>query len=131
MNEYDFTYTNSCTCANDDDENYSEYYCSGFCWENTLDDFVNITLHLFENNETSWWEVNDLRLWNRDVSGYFEADCIEKFIRGMTVNSEWIMRGKVFEDRIEYSLSHHDAPMGSNTVLKPVSEEKREKLGLY
>ena len=98
MNEYDFTYTNSCTCANDDDENYSEYYCSGFCWENTLDDFVNITLHLFENNETSWWEVNDLRLWNRDVSGYFEADCIEKLIRGI--------------------LSHDLAPGGIQTPLR-------------
>jgi hypothetical protein len=40
------------------------------------------------------------------------------------------MKGKVFNDRIEYSLSHHDS-MGSNTVLTMVSEEQREELGLY
>jgi hypothetical protein len=40
------------------------------------------------------------------------------------------MRYKVFSDRIEYSLSHHDA-MGSNTTLTAVTEEQREELGLY
>ena len=48
----------------------------------------------------------------------------------MTVNSEWSIKGKVFNDRIEYSLSHHDS-MGSNTVLTMISEKEREELGLY
>jgi hypothetical protein len=49
----------------------------------------------------------------------------------MTVRSEWIMRYEVFSDRIEYSLSHHDAPMGSATTIRPVTEEEREEWGLY
>ena len=49
----------------------------------------------------------------------------------MAVRGEWIMRYEVYEDRIEYSLSHHDAPTGSHTVLTAVSDEQREQLGLY
>jgi len=40
------------------------------------------------------------------------------------------MTYEVHADRIEYSLSHHDA-MGSATTLTAVSEERREELGLY
>jgi hypothetical protein len=48
----------------------------------------------------------------------------------MTVRSEWNMTYEVFPDRIEYSLSHHDA-MGSASTLTAVTEEEREELGLY
>jgi hypothetical protein len=53
-------------------------------------------------------------------------------IRGMTVNGDWTMRWATYEDRIEYSLSHHDAPTGSVSVLYPVSEaEREEQIGYY
>jgi hypothetical protein len=84
-----------------------------------------ITKDLRDSNETYWWKVEDLRLWDREVSGYFQADKIRDLIAGMTVKSEWIMRYSVFADRIEYSLSHHDA-MGSNSVLRGVTEEEYE-----
>jgi hypothetical protein len=44
----------------------------------------------------------------------------------MSVNGSWNIRYKVFSDRIEYSLAHHDAPMGSNSVLRPMTEEEYE-----
>lgn len=129
-----FEYTNTCTCQTYDeilDDYFDAQDCYGYCWDDTLEDFKNITSHLFEKNETNLWRVSNLRLWDGDVSGFFEATNVSDLIRGMTVNSEWIMRGEVFDDRIEYSVSHHDAPMGSSTVLTIVSEEEREKYGLY
>lgn len=128
-----FKYTNACTCAYHDeetDEPIPSLECWGDCWEYVLDDFKEITAHLFDANETNWWKVSNIRLWDGESSGYFFADNIQELIYGMTVNSEWIMIGEVFNDYIQYSLSHHDA-MGSNTTLTMVTEEQREELGLY
>lgn len=129
-----FEITNSCTCEFYDEEK-DEYFpsenCWGDCWEFSVEDFTNITNHLFEKNETGWWKVSKLRLWDGDVSGFFHADSALKLLQGMSVRSEWYMRGDVYEDRIEYSLSHHDAPMGSSSTLTIISEDEREELGLY
>ena len=128
--------TNGCNCLTYEDENGNEvsiddtYTCFGDCWDFAVEDFAMVTEALRNSNETSWWKVTDLRLWNGNVSGYFYADTVAKLIEGMTVRSEWIMRYEVFADRIEYSLSHHDA-MGSATTLTAVSEDEREELGLY
>lgn len=127
--------TNECTCTVYD-EITNEFtdepaeHCDGYCWEFAIDDFANVTEELRNANETEWWKVIDLRLWHGTVSGYFHADTALKLLEGMTVRSAWIMRYEVFHNRIEYSLSHHDA-MGSNTTLVPVTEEEREELGLY
>lgn len=129
-----FEYTNTCTCTIydiDTDTEIEATDCYGDCWEYTIEDFTEITRHLFDSNETNFWKVSNLRLWNGDISGFFEARNAKELIRGMSVNSEWIMRGEVFKDRIEYSLSHHDAPMGSSSVLSIVSEDEREEYGLY
>ena len=132
QNNFEYTNTYKCTFYDEDTDTYIETNaCFRDCWEYVLEDFSNITSHLFDKNETNFWRVSNLRLWNGDVGGFFQAKNVSDLIRGMTVNSEWIMRGEVFEDRIEYSLSHHDAPMGSSTVLTIVSEEEREKYGLY
>lgn len=129
-----FQYTNTCTCAYYDEEteeSIPSLDCWGDCWEYVLDDFKEITAHLFDENETNWWKVSNIRLWDGESSGYFFADTVKELIYGMTVNSEWIMTGEVFNDYIQYSLSHHDAPMGSSTTLTIVTEEQREELGLY
>lgn len=129
-----FEYTNTCTCTYYDektDESIPSLECWGDCWEYVLDDFKEITLFLFDINETNWWKVSNIRLWDGESSGYFFADNVKELIHGMTVNSEWIMSGEVFNDHIDYSLSHHDAPMGSRTTLTIVTEEEREELGLY
>lgn len=128
-----FEYTNTCTCSSYDEETGEDIpseFCYGDCWEQTLEDFEAITKHLVEKNETMWWRVSNLRLWDGDISGFFYADSTKDIIHGMTVNSAWIIRGEVFDDRIEYSLSHHDS-MGSSTTLTMVTEQEREELGLY
>jgi hypothetical protein len=126
--------TNTCVCVqydeNDEPTDEPVSYCYGDCWLDSVTDFSEVTKEFRETNETDWWKVTDLRLWNGDVSGYFHADKVEEMLYGMAVRGEWTMRYKVFSDRIEYSLSHHDA-MGSNTTLTAVTEEEREELGLY
>jgi hypothetical protein len=131
---YNFEYTNTCTCtyySEELDQNIESTECYGDCWEFTVEDFLNITEHLFNNNDTNWWKVSNLKLWDGEYGGLIKADNPSELIRGMTVNGEWTMRGQVFDDRIEYSLSHHDAPMGSNTTLTIVSAEGREDWGLF
>jgi len=129
--------TNSCTCLTyeEDGETMSidtEYgsTCYGDCWDFAVEDFAMITEELRDSNETDWWKVEDLRLWSDTVSGYFHANTVADLIEGMTVRSDWRMTYKVFSDRIEYSLSHHDA-MGSASTLRTVSDDEREDLGLY
>jgi len=129
--------TNTCTCLmyeeNGEEKSIDETYgstCFGDCWEFAVEDFEMVTENLRNANETGWWKVTDLRLWNGEVSGYFHAETVAGLLEGMTIRGEWTMRYKVFADRVEYSLSHHDA-MGSASVLTPISDEQREELGLY
>ena len=128
-----FELTNGCTCLywNDEtDEWYEPEDCYGDCWEMSVEDFTQITKHLFEKNDSGFWKIKDIALWNRDVSGIAKADTVTQLIEAMTVRSEWIMRGEVFDDHIEYSLSHHDA-MGSNSSVWIVSEEEAEANDWY
>ena len=131
---YKFEYTNSCTCTymdEDTGESIESNYCFGDCFEFQVEDFSNCSNHLFLNNETNWWRIQGLRLWDGDKCGFVHAETPEVLLRGMTVNSEWTIRGTIYADKIGYSLSHHDAPMGSNTVVEIVTEEQREEWGLY
>lgn len=129
---HEFEITNCCTCTtyNEDTQKWDDTTeCYG-CWDDTLYDFNCETHDLQESNETGWWKVSNLRLWSGEVSGYFHATKVEDILRGMTVNSAWTMRYTAYPDRVEYSLSHHDA-MGSASTLTAVSEDERERLGLY
>lgn len=129
---YTGTLTNGCTCVVIDDEGNEvldkdgdtipREWCDGFCWESALEDFANCIEHL-TNREDSRWLVQGVRLWDRSVSGVFFAKKVSDIVRGMTVDSEWIMRYEVFSNRVEYSLSHHDAPTGSASVLTPIGDE--------
>lgn len=126
--------TNGCTCVtyNEDKGDFEPApECWGDCWDCSIEDFENLAKDFIDSNETGWWRVTNLRLWNGETSGFFHAKNVADIVRGMTVRSEWIMRYEVFADRIEYSLSHHDAPMGSATVLRCISDDEREELGLY
>ena len=130
---YEFEFGNLCSCMESDDFVMIEALqteCDGICWEMSLEDFTDITSGLFEVNETMWWKVSNLGLWDGNHSGYGHAKDAEELLRLMTVNSDWNIKGKVFNDRIEYSLSHHDS-MGSNTVVTMITDEQREELGLY
>ena len=130
---YEFGFGTYCSCMESDDFvmlNALQTECDGICWEMALEDFTDITSGLFEVNETMWWKVSNLGLWDGNHSGYGKAKDAEELLRLMTVNSDWNIKGKVFNDRIEYSLSHHDS-MGSNTVVTMITDEQREELGLY
>lgn len=116
-------FSNVCDCEVWNEET-SEYTpstnCYGECWEDSLYGFGIAVEHLLKEN--SWFAVENLRLWDGNRSGEFRADTVAELVNGMTVNSEWSMTYAVFSDRIEYSLSHHDAPTGSNSVLRPFVE---------
>ena len=130
---YEFEFGNLCSCMESDDFimiNALQTECDGICWEMALEDFTDIVSGLFEDNETMWWKVSNLKLWDGNHGGYGYAKDAEDLLRLMTVNSDWNIKGKVFNDRIEYSLSHHDS-MGSNTVVTMITDEQREELGLY
>ena len=131
---YEFEFGNLCSCMDGDDFIMFEALqidCDGICWEMALEDFTDITSGLFEDNETHWWKISNLKLWDGNHGGYGKAKDAEALLELMTVRSDWNIKGKVFNDRIEYSLSHHDAPMGSNTVVTMITDEQREELGLY
>jgi hypothetical protein len=132
-NKVKFEYTNSCTCQVYDEE--LDQYCDsddcfGHCYDEMIEDFKTITSHLFDMNKTGWWMIKNIRLWNRETSGFVRADDVAELIKGMTIDSEWIMRGEILDDRIEYSLSHHDA-MGSASSVSIVKESEMELYGLY
>lgn len=132
--KYKFEYTNTCTCTymdQDTGESIESSDCFGDCFWSQIEDFSNCADHLFVNNETNWWKITGFPLWSHEVSGYAYAKTPEDLIRAMTVNSEWIMRGTILEDKIEYSLSHHDRPTGSHSIVEIITEQQREDLGLY
>ena len=130
---YEFGFGTHCSCMESDDFvmiNAMQTECDGICWMMALEDFTDITSGFFEVNETMWWKVSNLGLWDGNHSGYGYAKDAESLLELMTVRSDWNIKGKVFNDRIEYSLSHHDS-MGSNTVVTMITDEQREELGLY
>lgn len=127
-----FEYTNSCTCQTYDestDEFSSSEYCDGSCFDMMLEDFEFITSDLFKLNETGWWKITNLRLWDGNHSGFIKANNVVQLLRGMVVNSEWTLRGEILENKIHYSLSHHDA-IGSSTTVTIVEESELELYGL-
>lgn len=94
--------------------------CIEICWEDGLENFSYTTSELREKNPLGFWRVSGIQLWNRQIGGIFEAKTVEDIISHMTVQNSWIMKYTVHDDHITYSLSHHDAPMGSASRLEPV-----------
>jgi len=113
--------TNTCTCTvyNEETETLTETAeCFGTCWEDELYFFGECVKDIL--SQASWFRVEAVRLWDGDFDAIFRADNVADFVRGITVNSEWILRYQVFADRVEFSLSHHDAPTGSTSVVRPL-----------
>ena len=114
--------TNACTCLIADEETHEfvdSPECFGDCYETDLLFFEHCVSDFLAESNT--FQVSGIRLWNREVGGVFTANTVAEFVRGITVESEWILRYQVFgAQRIEFSLSHHDAPKGSASVVVPV-----------
>lgn len=119
--------TNTCTCEHWD-EDTSEFvpseHCFGDCWDDALHSFGFAIAHLLAMSDR--FSVTGLKLWYGAIDGEFIATNTEQFVRGVSVDSSWIMRYQVFADRMEYSLSHHDAPMGSSSVVRPIVESDED-----
>lgn len=115
--------TNTCTCTivgPCEREFIPSDECFGDCWEDSLHTFGFAVEHLLSTSYR--FAVTGLRLWHGPVDGEFVASNVEEFVHGVTVDSSWIMRYRVYADRMEYSLSHHDAPTGSASVVRPIVE---------
>lgn len=137
--EFSGTLTNDrCTCDelwDEEDLTHDEHghvECWGACYEAGYEDLREVLNPVLARNTSGWWRVDNLRLWNGDVSGYFHATDFPALLRGMTVDSGWVMRWTLSMPSLSfsYSLSHHDAPMGSNSTLTAVSETLAEDLSL-
>lgn len=119
--------TNTCTCSVLD-ETTGEFLptsdCFGDCWDSELEFFGECVKGILAQSE--WFRVEAVRLWNGDFDAIFRATTVAEFVRGITVDSEWILRYEVFADRVEFSLSHHDAPTGSASVVRPLVADESE-----
>ncbi len=114
--------TNTCTCSvyNEETDIFTDSpECFGDCWDTELEFFGECVKDIL--SQASWFRVEAIRLWDGDFDAIFPAKTVADFVRGITVNSEWTLRYQVFADRVEFSLSHHDAPTGSRSVVRPLA----------
>jgi hypothetical protein len=129
------TITNTCTCtvfdweteddARDEDGNTIPADTCYGCYEDDCYLWAESVAALIDSNREQYWTVQGFRLWWGETSGGFYADTPARLLESLTVNSEWTMTYRVFPDRIEYSLAHHDAPTGSSTVCRPAIDPDR------
>ena len=118
------TLTNTCTCEvwNDDTNDWEQpETCFGDCWDDSLHAFGFAVAHLLDISQD--FVVYGIRLWDGEVSGRFTARSVADFVRGCSVDSAWHMEYQVFHNRMEYSLSHHDAPTGSASIVVPIASD--------
>ncbi len=126
---YTAEYTNTCSCEMYDIET-GEYYptdwCSGECWNNIVQDFTNITEHLFTENSQGF-RIVGFPTWNGTVDGYFSARNATELLDSITPDrTEWRLEVTVHADRIVARLYHHDAPTGGTMTVTPFSHDEME-----
>ena len=121
---YNATITNSCLCAtyNDDAGEWEPApECWGDCWSDQVEDFENITQHLFtENNQE--FRIEGFPVWYGTVSGTFHARTAELLLASITPDrTEWRLELTVHATHLTGVLSHHD---GSGTItVTPIETE--------
>ena len=99
--------SNVCSCEGSE--------CFQDCW-NDVKFFVKEDLgDLWEPNQD--WVVDGLPLWNRNVTGVFNARTIDEFIKGITIEGEWTLRLRRQENVVHAMLSHHDVPTGRSFTV--------------
>lgn len=120
---HDNEITNECICADEQGEYVPE--CFG-CWDDEIEYFSEVIKDFFNGNATYYFRIGGIKLWDREVGGIAECKTPLELIQAMTVNSGWSMRYTVHPECIEYSLSHHDAPMGSASFVRHATDEEIE-----
>ena len=120
-------YTNTCTCVtyNDDAGEWETApECWGDCWSDQVEDFENITEHLFSDNEQGF-TITGFPVWNGTRDGYFLARNAEELLRNITPErTEWTLRLTVHPTHLTGVLSHHDAPTGGVITVTPFSQDE-------
>lgn len=120
------TLTNTCTCVtyNDDSGDWEVApECWGDCWDCQVEDFTNITEHLFTDNEQGF-TITGFPVWNGTRDGYFLARNAEELLRNITPDrTEWTLRLTVYPTHLTGVLSHHDAPTGGLITVTPFSQD--------
>ena len=124
---YSAEYTNTCSCEvwnEETDECVPANDCYGDCWDFTVEDFANITEHLFSDHNQGF-RITGFPVWNGTVDGYFSARNASELLNAITPDrTEWRLEVTVHADHLTGRLYHHDAPMGGNIVVTPFSEEE-------
>lgn len=108
---YTATITNSCICATYNEE-AGEWEtapeCWGDCWSEQVEDFENITQHLFTNDNQPF-RIEGFPRWDGTVSGTFHARTPEKLLESITPDRTfWNLEVTVHADHLTGKLSHHD-----------------------
>jgi hypothetical protein len=113
-----------CTCHDPEtDQPTNGDPCYETCWDMEMEMFAEDTRKMRDANETNWWRVDGIQLWNRTVGGCFYADNAEDLLRGITVRGMWTLTYAVHANHtLDFSLSHHDAPMGCRGTLRPTAD---------
>ena len=119
------TLTNTCTCVtyNDDSGDWEVApECWGDCWDCQVEDFTNITEHLFTDNEQGF-TITGFPIWNGTRDGYFLARNAEELLRNITPDrTEWRLEVTVHATHLTGVLSHHD---GSGVItVTPYSQDE-------
>ena len=119
------TLTNTCTCVtyNDDSGDWEVApECWGDCWDCQVEDFTNITEHLFTDNEQGF-TITGFPVWNGTRDGYFLARNAEELLRNITPDrTEWRLEVTVHATHLTGVLSHHD---GSGVItVTPFSQDE-------
>ena len=124
MNKTTTTITNTCICVtfNDDSGDWEEApECWGDCWTDQVEQFQEMTEHLFtENNQE--FRIEGFPRWDGPVSGTFHARTPEKLLESITPDrTEWRLELTIHENHLTGALSHHD---GSGTItVTPIAQE--------
>ena len=120
-------FPNTCTCVtyNDDAGEWETApECWGDCWSDQVEDFENITEHLFSDNEQGF-TITGFPVWNGTRDGYFLARNAEELLRNITPDrTEWTLRLTVHPTHLTGVLSHHDAPTGGVITVTPFSQDE-------
>ena len=121
---YTATITNSCTCTTYNEE-AGEWEvapeCWGDCWSDQVEDFENITQHLFTNDNQPF-RIEGFPVWYGTIDGTFHARTAEKLLESITPDrTEWRLEVTVHATHLTGVLSHHDGT-GVITVT-PFSED--------
>lgn len=118
--------TNQCTCTKYDPitEEFTEEpadECFGDCWDSAVEDWHYVVREFVVDGGE--FRIEGFPLWNRTVSGTFEAENTRGFLEAVTVRGEWRLRYSVGPDSFAAVIWHHDVPTGGSFTVSRIPDE--------